>query len=150
MLHVPTFLARSGIHGVGLFAAEPIAKGTLVWSFDEAVDFRLSIDDVVPLPAAARERLRIYVYFEKPGVMVLCGDNARFMNHSPESNCDEDGPYRTVASKDIAAGAEITCDYRQLGVMPADAADDAGLYDRPWDDWEEVERRVREAAGAAP
>jgi len=33
------------------------------------------------------------------------------MNHSFQPNCDDQGP-TTVAACDIAAGEELTCDYR--------------------------------------
>ena len=35
MLQVNTSIAASSIEGVGVFAAEPIAKGTLIWRFYE-------------------------------------------------------------------------------------------------------------------
>jgi hypothetical protein len=42
MLLVKTYLSASPIHGIGLFAAEPIAKGTVIWCFDERVDRRFT------------------------------------------------------------------------------------------------------------
>ena len=33
MLLVPTRLAQSAIHGLGVFAVAPIAKGTAIWRF---------------------------------------------------------------------------------------------------------------------
>jgi hypothetical protein len=50
---------------------------------------------------------------------VLCGDNAKFMNHSFEPNCDDvDGPY-TVTKRDIATDEELTCDYRLFDLESA-------------------------------
>lgn len=51
--------------------------------------------------------------------MVLCGDNARFMNHSFEPNCDDDGGEFTTAARDIEAGEELTCDYRRFDAPSA-------------------------------
>ena len=53
VMRVKVKLAPSGIHGLGLFAAEPIAAGSTVWCWDEGVDVRLPLDardgqDVVP------------------------------------------------------------------------------------------------------
>ena len=41
MLLVKTRTGRSPIHGTGLFAAEPIAKGTAVWRFTPTFDLDL-------------------------------------------------------------------------------------------------------------
>ena len=40
MLHVMTYVAPSSIHGLGVFATIPIAKGTLLWTFEEYFDRR--------------------------------------------------------------------------------------------------------------
>ena len=49
---------------------------------------------------------------EEP-VYIVCGDNARFMNHSDTPNCD-DVDDLTIALVDIAEGDEITCDYARF------------------------------------
>lgn len=51
-------------------------------------------------------------------MLVLCGDNARFMNHSFEPNCD-DRTGVTFALRDILAGEELTCDYRVFDLESA-------------------------------
>ena len=38
MYLVKTYLDKSGIHGMGVFAGEDIPKGTIVWDFVEGVD----------------------------------------------------------------------------------------------------------------
>ncbi|MCA1790214.1 MAG: SET domain-containing protein-lysine N-methyltransferase [Thioalkalivibrio sp.] len=112
MLRVPTVVAPSSIEGVGLFAAEPITAGTVIWEFTEGVDWRIPVMDFERFPEPYRSWLLRYVYREPTGCYVLCGDNGKFMNHSFEPNCDDvDGPY-TVAKRDIAEGEELTCDYR--------------------------------------
>ena len=114
MLLVKTYLAASPIHGIGLFAAEPIAKGTLIWRFDARIDRRLSKDERQALAEPARSFVATYSYPERVGsdVYLLDGDHARFMNHSatPNTDCEVD----TIATRDIAAGEELLCDYRQF------------------------------------
>lgn len=114
MLLVKTYLAPSGVHGIGLFAAEPIAKGTVIWRFDERVDRRFTKAEREALPEPARSFLKTYSYPEEVGseVYFLDGDHARFMNHSaaPNTDCEVD----TVATRDIAAGEELLCDYHQF------------------------------------
>jgi hypothetical protein len=98
-----------------LFAAEPIAKGTVVWRRHPAIDVLLSGVDVGSLAPAAREQIEKYTYLDRVlGRLVLCGDDARFFKHSGAPNCldfpDETGG-TTVAARDIAAGEELTSDY---------------------------------------
>ena len=40
----------------------------------------------------------------------MCIDDARFMNHSADPNTHEKGQ-SSIASRDIAAGEELTCNY---------------------------------------
>jgi hypothetical protein len=121
MLLVKTYLAPSPIHGIGLYAAEPIAEGTVIWRYDERIDRRLAPQERDALPEPARSFVATYSYPEVPGsdMHVLDGDHARFMNHSDEPNtyCAPPRSYReadTVAIRDIAAGEELLCDYRQF------------------------------------
>lgn len=116
MLLVKTRLAASAIHGIGLFAAEFIREGTVVWQSHPAFDIRLTADQISGLPAPCREQIQKYSYREKhTGLYVLCGDDARFFNHSVRPNCidvysGEDGDL-TLAARDIEEGEELTCDY---------------------------------------
>lgn len=121
MLCIPTYVAPSGIHGLGLYAARALEPGTLVWRFDSERDLVLSSDALASLPAVKRQRLRSYCYEHSAGVLVLCGDDAIFMNHHDRPNCDDPGPTVTIARRAIAAGEELTVDYR--------------LFDRAADRW---------------
>jgi uncharacterized protein len=111
MLRVRTYVASSLIEGIGLFAAEPIPRGTLIWKFDQKLDTKLDLRDVSDGETLVKEWILRYGYqpTEEP-VYILCGDNARFMNHAPEPNCDDVGDL-TIARVDIAEGEEITCNY---------------------------------------
>jgi SET domain-containing protein len=115
MLLVRTYLDRSAIHGIGLFAAERIPRGTVVWRLSPALDILLSAEQIAALHPAAREQIEKYSYLDRMlGGFVLCGDDARFFNHSESPNChdfpDERGG-TTVAARDIEAGEELTSDY---------------------------------------
>jgi SET domain-containing protein len=114
MLRVKTYLAPSEIEGIGLFASEPIPRGTLIWKFNPAFDMKVDLRDVPEDDVHVRETLMRYGYQpdEEP-VYILCGDNARFMNHSPTPNADDVGDL-TIARVDIAAGEEITCNYAKF------------------------------------
>lgn len=116
MLLVRTYLALSQIEGVGLFAAEPIAKGTLIWQFDPALDRIVALRDVEKMPAAVREYVARYSFphLEMEGHVVVDFDNGRFMNHSSCPNTDFTIFDKGFAKKDIAPGEELTCDYAEF------------------------------------
>jgi SET domain-containing protein len=114
MLLVKTCLAPSRIHGIGLFASEPIPRGTVVWRRNPAVDVALSDGDLARLAEPCRAQVLRYAYLD-PTIRrwILCGDDARFFNHADRPNCRDtrevDG--ETVAARDIEAGEELTADY---------------------------------------
>ena len=119
MLRVPTYLAPSPIHGLGLFTAGPIAAGTVIWEFDPAVDWRLTRRDLRRFPEPWRSQMRRYCYEEAEGMYVYCGDNGRFMNHSDDPSCvDPEGPW-TLAARDLLPGSELTSDYRTFDLESA-------------------------------
>ncbi len=116
MLLVDTKLGSSGHRGLGLFAKQRIPKGTKIWTFHPGFDQEFDPAQVESLPEAARRLVYRYCYInEDTGKIVLCADDARFMNHSDDPNAtslvegDEEGS--TVAVRDIEPGEEITVDY---------------------------------------
>lgn len=119
MLHVKTFLAPSGIHGTGLFAGQDIPKGDLVWRFVRKLDQRIELPLVRALPRHAMEALLHYGYInpENPHFVVLCFDDARFMNfhhHRPSTAPGDariDGEADLVAARDLVKGEELTVGY---------------------------------------
>jgi SET domain-containing protein len=127
---------RSPIHGLGLFAAEPISRGTEVWRFTPGFDLDLDPSVVEAQPAIARERLLHYGYVDsRLGRYILCCDDARFINHSDTPNV---GPDFTrdrygvdVALRDIAAGEELTVDYRLLEGRAVERGGEAGALGTP-------------------
>lgn len=122
MLMVRTILKQSDIDGLGLFADEDIPAGTIVWVFSEAIDRLLTHQEVSKLPMIAREFIQRYAYLDGCyDRYVLCGDDARFMNHSDAPNTHGiypmSEPYGIDAVvRDIKAGEELTCDYRAWDV----------------------------------
>src|SRR5436305_1912497 len=116
MLLVPTRLAPSAIHGFGVFAAAPIAQGTPVWRFAKGLDMEFAPDIVPTLPAHVQQFFSRYGYLDRHlQCIVLCFDDARFVNHSEAPNIATDYAQDRygldVALRDIAAGEEITMDY---------------------------------------
>jgi len=131
MLLVKTKLDISGIHGIGLFAAEFIPKNTVIWKFNRLIDLRCPEEEIEKLSESSRRQIQKYSYREKhTGLYVLCGDDARFFNHSQNPNCfdfyhDKEQDL-TVALRDIKPGEELTCDY---------ALFDLDLIDHKYEIW---------------
>jgi SET domain-containing protein len=119
VLLVPTYLAPSRIHGIGLFAADGVAAGTRVWQLDTAFDLAVDEQALVRLGTIAQLQVDRYAYVDPARrVRILCADDARFFNHAEEANCrDEPGSdgTATVAVRDIEAGEELTWDYAEQG-----------------------------------
>jgi len=114
MLRVPTYVAPSHIAGVGLFAATPLPAGTVIWQYTDGIDWRITPAELSLFPEPYQSRLRHYLYQEDSGTYVLCGDNAKYMNHSEAPNCDDPEGEYTVTNRAVAAGEELTCDYRSF------------------------------------
>jgi len=117
MLLVRTRVAPSPIHGLGLFAAEPIPAGTPVWRFRAGFDLAISLAEFAGLPAPAQEHLRWFAYFDPArGAYIKSGDLCCYMNHDESPNTGTapgiSEPVITVALRPIPAGEELTCDYR--------------------------------------
>ena len=116
MMIVPTYVGPSEIEGVGVFAAEPIAAGTAIWTLDERFDhlFNASeIEEMAPLQCQFITRYG-YPHMTREGITVVEFDNGRFMNHSTRPNTDFTDANVGRALRDIAAGEELTCDYSEF------------------------------------
>ena len=110
MLIIRTVIRPSATHGIGLFAAEPVAAGTRMWEFDDRLDRLYSNAEFQAIPEA-HVMLMLYGQFTLDGDLLLCGDDARFVNHSETPSMSNMEMF-CVAARDIAAGEEITEDYR--------------------------------------
>lgn len=115
MLLVKTYLAESKVHGIGLFAAESIKKGTVIWEFSPHIDMVFPVMKYEEAPRQVKDFLKVYGYvsIDRPDVYTICVDNARFINHSEEPNTD-DTTGLTIAKRDIAAGEEILSNYAEF------------------------------------
>lgn len=102
--------------GLGVFATRPIPAGTITWVHD-ALDQVINPASVASLPALLRHAVDKYSFTDRRGVLVLCWDHSRFVNHSCEANCLTPGGFDfEIAVRDIAAGEELTDDYGTLNL----------------------------------
>lgn len=112
MLLVKTYLGKSAIHGLGVFAGEFIRKGTKIWRFVEGFDRAYSPKQFARLPKQAKDFIRFHGY-RVDGEIILTGDHDCHMNHSEDANTYLHNGY-AVARRDIAKGTEVTNDYREF------------------------------------
>ncbi len=112
MLLFAHYVEKSLIHGLGVFAAEAIKKGTLIWRFNPLLDRKIPINEYLELPSHAQQWVRRHSeFFPTDNCFVLAGDGNIFMNHSFDANLLWDF-HDGYAFRDIAIGEEVTCDYR--------------------------------------
>ena|ERR1035437_1258677 len=116
MLIVKTKLAPSSIHGIGVFADQFIPKGELVQDFVEGFDQIFKPYMLEKLHPVAKMHVLIHACKNRvSGDYILCGDNARFFNHSDQANLKSDpGEENDVATRDILPGEELTCNYKEI------------------------------------
>lgn len=114
MLLVKTYLDKSPINGTGLFAAQDIPAGTVIWRFTEVFDLRYSKHVVDRWPESDEKSFLLKYAYLDGWSYVLCIDDARFMNHSATHNTGNGDGEETIAIKNISVGEEITCNYFEI------------------------------------
>ena len=87
MLLIKTKIDKSNIHGIGLFAAQFIPKGTIVWKFVDDFDLRIEKDKLNDLSKPSREQALKYGYISRrTNKFIIPFDDSRFFNHSDTPN----------------------------------------------------------------
>jgi SET domain-containing protein len=110
MLLVKTYLHKSPIHGIGVFAGELIRKDTKIWRFVIGFDRYYLRKQLARLPKPAREHVKLHGY-QWGKEILLSMDYDTFMNHSENPNTYFHNGY-VIARRTIRKGTEITNDYR--------------------------------------
>ncbi len=110
MYLVKIYKNRSRISGEGIFAGEPIFKGTIVFYYSSD-DTYLSRNEFQSLSHEEKCKLYEYGVEDEAGNWIVTDGDA---NHSCDANILSifiDGLYCDIAVKDIRIGEEITIDY---------------------------------------
>ena len=116
MLLIPTYVAPSSIEGVGVFAAEDIPAGVLIWELNLDLDRLLDPTQLAMLPPVLKafaERYG-YPYPHDPTRLVLEMDNGRFMNHAFRPNTSFVDPDAGYTIQAVKVGSELTCNYGEF------------------------------------
>ncbi len=130
--------------GYGVVAKAFIPKGTITWVLDN-FDREITKEDYANMGIEYKSILDTYAYRNNRGNLVLCWDNARFVNHSFNANCLTTAYNFELAVRDIQIGEQLTDDYGYLNIdAPFDALeegtkrktvypDDLLKYHKIWD-----------------
>ena len=95
--------------GYGVVATKRIPKGTITWALDK-LDRIFSQEQVRSMDPLYQKVLDTYSYRNPQGNYILCWDNARFINHSSNSNCITTAYEFEIAIRDIHPGEQLTDD----------------------------------------
>ncbi len=130
MLTVKTTLGPSKIQGIGVFAAEPIIKGTVTWKYDPRFDISFDPKDVEKMTPTQHELIEHFSFLsKKTNKYIYSIDDSRFTNHSTDPNIGSvmvnpaDQELSGVATRDISVGEELTADYRAFDAHDEKSSD---------------------------
>ena len=120
MLLVKTKVLPSPLHGYGLFADEPITKGTEIWRFTPGFDQKFTREQILSWP----DLLQIYIYkycwrSKKSKLYCFSADDGKYFNHSNSPNVlsayyDNEEEVVTRALRDIQVGEELLDNYNSF------------------------------------
>ncbi|MCK0144520.1 SET domain-containing protein [Arenibacter sp. F26102] len=101
--------------GYGVVATEFIPAGTITWVLDK-LDREFTQTELESLEPLYQSILDTYTFRDNKGRFILCWDNARYVNHSFNSNCLTTAYDFEVAIRDIHVGEQLTDDYGYLNI----------------------------------
>ena len=114
MFLIDTYLDKSKIQGVGVFAKENIKKGQLIKEVRPDFEIEFNKDNLPKMPLALAKLIDTHAYERELGskILVMGIDNEKYLNHSNNPSVNDNG----IALNDIKIGDEITVDYKDFDV----------------------------------
>ena len=103
---------QSTIHGRGVFAAKPISAGTYIIEY-----LGERISDAEAQRRSTSDDNHTFFFYVSPNCTIdggVKGNDARFLNHCCDGNCETEllnNRVFIIATRDIAVGEELTIDY---------------------------------------
>jgi SET domain-containing protein len=112
MLLIDTYLDKSNIQGVGVFAKENAKKGEKIKEVRPEFEIEFNSENLPRMPLALAKFIYTHSYERELGskMFVMGIDNEKYLNHSTDPSVDDNG----IALKNIKIGDEITIDYRDF------------------------------------
>ena len=127
---VPYEVRRSGIHGFGVYAIRPIRKGTRIMEY---LGERISHAEADRRYEAKDDDAHTFLFVASSRTVIdagVDGNEARYVNHSCDPNCEsviEGSRVFVDAIRNVAAGEELGYDY-SLTWESTDDPDELALY----------------------
>ena len=117
MLLIDHYVAKSTIHGLGVYSADFVPEGQKVWEFHPAIDRIVPEGEFERLPCYVRQIIKSkFEYLPDWKAFLITLDGDQFMNHSDHPNLIS-RDFALFASRDIQPGDEMKCDYRHVLVL---------------------------------
>lgn len=118
MMHVKYQLQASLLHGIGLFTAEDIKKGQLIYTASPLLDLNLPLEEFDSLKDNEKKEIQWWgFYIEAEKVWHVDFDVSKFINHSFDPTLMQDLRHRDaylVATKELKKGEELTQNYLEF------------------------------------
>jgi len=113
-MYVETFVSNSSTDNLGLFAAEDIQKGQLIWKYHTTTCLTITPEQESVLLKSNRDRLTASInHFgcsTERGCLIHM-DNMRYINHSDTPNTSNLDNDKMIAAREIKKGEELYEDY---------------------------------------
>ena len=117
MLIIKTYINKSPIHGIGVFAAEDVDAGALLWEFNPLIDKAIPEAELDSLPAHVKEWVIIHAWLDSDGNRCIGLDDDKYINHSDNPNTQYVTESNTFVSlRDIKKDEELTEDYTEYSI----------------------------------
>lgn len=111
MIHPDTELRKvDDTIGRGVFATQPIPKGTILYVKDP-LEIEVSAEQFETMDPQYQTLINWFSYIDEGGFRIVSWDIAKYVNHHCDSNSISTGYGFEIATRDIAAGEEITDEY---------------------------------------
>lgn len=118
MMHIKYKLDISNIHGIGLFAAEDLKVGQLIYTASPMLDVNITQEQFDSLSENERSEIMWWGFrIPETGIWHVDFDVTKFINHSsvPTVTQDKDrSDAYLVATRAVKVGEELTQDYREF------------------------------------
>jgi hypothetical protein len=118
MIHIKYKLNTSPLHGVGLFADEPIPKGVLIYTPSPVLDVNITQEQFNALDEKEKQEVRWWGFLDPTtNRWHVDFDVTHFINHADDATVTQDPAHPDaylVAARDIKIGEELTQNYLEF------------------------------------
>ncbi len=117
MIHIQYKIDSSKTHGIGLFTAQDIKAGDLIYTPSPLLDVDITPEEFESLSEAEQKEVQYYGYFnKKKNEWHVAFDAIRVLNHGEEgtANVTQDEDMVMTALRDISSGEELLQNYEEI------------------------------------